>query len=77
MHSITNPSAPTATAVSTIRTCSMTFARPDRKTGYSSPSGKIMRASVPVVFAQVRSPPARMPAAMRRVTLDLPRVPFT
>ena len=35
------------------------------------------RGWVPVVLAQVRMPPARRPAAISRVTLDLPRVPLT
>ena len=36
-----------------------------------------MRGRVPVVFAQTRNPPARRPAAIKRVTPDLPRVPLT
>jgi len=43
----------------------------------SLPSGSITRGVVPVVLATVLLPPARSPAAMRRVTLDLPRVPLT
>ena len=43
----------------------------------SLPSASIIRGAVPVVLAKVRKPPALKPAAMSRVTLDFPRVPFT
>ena len=38
---------------------------------------QLFGGAVPVVFANVLSPPARSPAAMRRVTEDFPRDPFT
>ena len=48
-----------------------------RKTATSRPSGRIMRARVPVVLATVHNPASRRAPATRRVTLDLPRVPAT
>ncbi len=77
MHSITSACAPNSAAVATMRFCSMMLGPAGRNTGSSRPSGRIMRASVPVVLAQVTTPCARRPAAISRVTLDLPRVPFT
>ena len=77
MHSITIASAPHSIARRTMRVCSIRFGRPTRKTSISRPSGSMMRAWVPVVFARVRMPPARIPAAISRVTEDLPRVPLT
>jgi hypothetical protein len=59
-----------------MRICSITLAPDGRKTGYSLPLGMIIRGSVPVVFAHVRMPPSRNPAAINRVTDDLPRVPL-
>ena len=48
-----------------------------RRTGRSRPSGRMRRGAVPVVFATVRMPASRRAAAMSRVTVDFPRVPFT
>ena len=62
MHSITSASARCATAARTTRSCSITLARAGRNTGYSAPSGMIIRGSVPVVLAHVRMPPARKPS---------------
>ena len=64
-------------ARSTSRTCSRTEAGPDRKISCSVPSGKIRTGFEPVVLARTAAPEARNPAAIRRVTLDLPRVPVT
>ena len=77
MHSITKASDSISTAVFTIRSCSITFARDGRKTGYSAPSGIIILGKVPVVLQHVRIWPARIPDAINRATLDLPRVPLT
>ena len=43
----------------------------------SFPSVSIIRGDHPVVLAMVLNPPALNPAAIRRVTLDLPLDPFT
>ena len=40
-------------------------------------SESITLGAVPVVFANVFNPPSLRPAATKRVTLDLPLVPFT
>ncbi len=45
--------------------------------GCYEPSGYMRRGFVPVVLATVRKPPARMHAAINRVTEDFPRVPLT
>ena len=77
MHSTTSASARCAAAIVTACFCSMTFAPPGRYTGTSRPFGRMKRGTVPVVLATLRTPASRSPAAMRRVTLVLPRVPFT
>ena len=41
------------------------------------PSGWMAMGRVPVVLHRTRCPPAVRPAAIMRVTVDLPRVPFT
>ena len=76
MHSMTSASTFIFEARETTRFCSRMFAPRGRKMGTSRPSGRIMRASVPVVFAAVRMPAWRSAEASRRVTLDLPRVPL-
>ena len=43
----------------------------------SMPLESITLGAVPVVLANVRFPPALNPAAISRVTLDFPLVPFT
>ncbi len=55
----------------------MMLGLPIRKMSVSEPSTEIILAVVPVVLANVRTLPARNPAAISRVTEDFPRVPFT
>ena len=77
IHSITSTSAFCAAARLRIAICSRIFALPLRRTGSSLPSTSIVIGSVPVVLQKTRSPPARSPASIIRLTEDLPRVPFT
>ena len=50
---------------------------PGRAISSSEPSGRMRIAFDPVVLARTRAPDSRSPAAMSRVTPDLPRVPAT
>lgn len=77
MHSMTRALAPARAANARMRSCSMMFALAGRNTGYSSPSCVMTRGNEPVVLAMVATPLARKPAAINRVTEDLPRVPLT
>src|SRR5215467_11885059 len=77
MHSATIASAPSSAARATNRSCSRTEAGPRRGHTSSRPSGRIRRGSEPVVLATTLRPLARSAAAIRRVVVDLPRVPAT
>ena len=77
MHSITTASGFSWAKKRINRTCSPIDADRKRWIMRSLPSASMTRGAVPVVLANVRRPPARRPAAINRVTLDLPRVPFT
>ena len=57
--------------------CSLILALPRRRTGSSRPITSMVMGSVPVVLQNTRTPPARRPASIKRLTVDFPRVPFT
>ena len=77
MHSMTTASGFSCAKKRIRRTCSPMDAERNRWIMRSFPCESIIRGAVPVVLANVRTPPARRPAAIKRVTLDLPRVPLT
>ena len=77
MHSTTTAWASNRSARLTTLICSRMFAGDLRRIVSSLPSGRISLGRVPVVLARVRMPDRRSAAAIRRVTFDFPRVPFT
>ena len=77
IHSITRTWACSLTAIRITRACSRIFAFPRRRSGRSTPSVPISRGTVPVVLQKTDQPPDFNPAAIIRVTVDFPRIPFT
>ena len=77
MHSMISASTPGLTYCRQISICSRIVAGPLRWIGSSTPTWLITAANVPVDLATVTSPASRIMPAMIRVTVDLPRMPFT